>query len=78
MTENTNANDTLLNKALTEVNEKDAEGAVSKIKGLIKMIDANDEKIALYTKSNKELKKEIGKLVSKGPATAEKYVTTEQ
>lgn len=74
MTENTN----LLQKALKEVNEKDAEGAVSKIKSLIKLIDANDTQIAMYTKSNKELKKQINQLVSRGPAVANNYVISEQ
>jgi hypothetical protein len=61
----------LLEKAVQEINEKDAEGAVAKIKMHIKMINANDEKIALYQKSNTELKKEISKLVEKGPLTVD-------
>ena len=47
MSEGTN---NLLEKAVQEMNETDAKGAVGQIKNLIRGINANDEKIAVLVK----------------------------
>jgi len=70
MSEGTN---NLLEKAVQEMNETDAKGAVGQIKNLIRGINANDEKIAVLVKHNDDLKKQINKLVSKGGLTADKF-----
>ena len=54
--------ETLLTKAVKEINERDAEGAVGEIKTLIKLISSNDKTIAKYMKSNEDLKSKITKL----------------
>lgn len=65
--------ESLLVKAVKEINEKDAEGAVGEIKTLIKLITSNDKTIAKYMKSNEELKSKITKLVSVGGLSAQSF-----
>jgi phage shock protein A len=56
----------LLEKAVKELNEKDAEGAVAKIKTLVKLVQTNDGEISKLQDSNKELLKEVQKLTAAG------------
>lgn len=68
---------TLLEKAVKDLNEKDAEGAVKKIQGLMKLVMANDVEITKLQKSNSDLKKQINKLAGAGALTAEAFAEAE-
>lgn len=65
--------ETLLQKAVKELNEKDAEGAVAKIKMHIKLVQKNNEEIAKLQDSNKELLKEVQKLSCAGGLKASDF-----
>jgi len=64
---------TLLAKAVKELNEKDAEGAVSKIKMHIKLVQVNDREITKLQKSNSDLLKEVTKLTAAGGLSTERF-----
>lgn len=70
----TTTQETLLQKAVKELNEKDAEGAVAKIKMHVKLVQANNEAIAKLQDSNKELLKEVQKLSGAGGLKASDFV----
>ena len=54
----------LISKAITEINEKDKEGLVSKIKMHVKLIMKNNEEIKKLKDSNEGLVKAITDLAS--------------
>lgn len=68
----------LLGKAVKELNEKDAEGAVAKIKVQVKLVQANNAQIEVLQKNNQELLKEIGKLTAAGGLRADQFVVPAQ
>lgn len=64
---------TLLAKAVKELNEKDEEGALAKIKMHIKLVQKNDEEISKLQKNNRELLKEVQKLNAAGAMTPDRF-----
>lgn len=64
---------TLLAKAVKELNETDATGAVGQMKTLIKLVQTNDKKVVEIQKSTTELLKQLGKLSDAGGLTAERF-----
>jgi hypothetical protein len=63
----------LLAKAVKELNEKDAEGAVGQIKTLIKLVQTNDKAIAKLQKHSTELLKQVGVLTAAGGLTIDRF-----
>lgn len=61
----------LLAKAVKELNESDASGAVQKIKTLVKLVQANNTEVEKLQKSNRELLQEVQKLNAAGGLTVE-------
>ena len=64
---------TLLQKAVEELNERDAEGAVGQIKTLMKLVLSNDAEVEKLQASSKELKGKISELAGAGALSASKF-----
>ena len=63
----------LLAKAVKEINESDAEGAVGEIKTLVKLVIANNKKMEVLQKNSTELMGKIQKLSAAGGLKAEAF-----
>jgi len=68
----------LLEKAVKDLNEQDANGVVKKVQALMKLVGTNDRELEKLRKHNSELKREINKLVSRGPLTAGQFAVSEE
>ena len=72
MTETPTAS-SLLQKAVEEINENDAKGAVKQITTLMKLVMSNDAEILKLQVSSKELKDKIAELAGAGALSATSF-----